>query len=622
MALRKLLFKPGINREKTDYSSEGAWYDCDKVRFRQGFPEKIGGWQRISNFTFLGVCRSLWSWITLGNVSFTGVGTNVKFYLEQGGAYNDITPIRVSTAAGDVTFAATTGSTVLTVTDVNHGTTVGSFVTFSGAVSLGGDITATVLNREYEVDSVVDGDTYTVITSVAANASDTGDGGAAVVGAYQINVGGAFAIPLTGWGGGTWGGGTWGNGLVSTNPLRLWSQQNFGEDLIFGLRGGAIYYWDATSGVNTRAVLLSSLGGADEVPTVQNQILVSDISRFVFAFGANEIGSAFIDPMLIRWSDQENAVNWNPSSTNQAGSLQLSRGTRIVSAQQARQEILVWTDGAVYSLQYVGPPIVWGAQLVGENISIASPNAVAFAGGVAFWMGKDKFYRYDGRVEPLLCDVKRHVFDNINRLQYDQIFAGTNEEFHEVWWFYCTADNVAIDRYVVYNYVENIWYYGTMARTAWLDSGLRDRSLGATYSGNLVDHEVGQDDVEGLNPQPIHAYITSAQFAIDDGDRFAFIWRMLPDITFNGSTATNPSVTMSILPLANSGAGYNNPTSEGGVNSGAVTRAVTVPVEQFTQQLNIRVRGRQMALKIDSTAEGVAWQLGVPRIDMRPDGRR
>lgn len=622
MPLRKLVFKPGINREKTDYSSEGAWYDCDKVRFRQGFPEKIGGWERISSTFFLGICRSLWDWVTLGSVRLLGVGTNVKFYLEQGGAYNDITPIRVTTAAGDVTFSATSGSTSITVSDTAHGAGVGDYVTFSGAVSLGGNITALVLNQEYEIFSVIDDDSYIIVASIAANASDSGNGGAATVGAYQINVGGAYAVPLTGWGGGTWGGGTWGTGLVSTNPIRLWSQQNFGEDLVFGPRGGAIYYWDATNGVNTRGVLLSSLGGASDVPTVQNQVLISDISRFVFAFGTNEAGSATVDPMLIRWSDQESAVNWTPAGTNQAGSLRLSRGTQIIAAKQARQEVLVWTNTSLYSVQYVGPPVVWGAQIVGDNISIASPNAVAFAGGVAFWMGKDKFYRYDGRTEPLLCDVKRYVFDNLNQQQYDQVFAGTVEEFHEVWWFYCTTDSTTIDRYVVYNYVENIWYYGTMARTAWLDSGLRDYPLGASPGGNLLNHEVGEDDKETSSALPIDAYITSAQFAIDDGDRFAFVWRMLPDITFNGSSATNPSVTMSILPLANPGSGYNNPTSEGGTNSGAVTRSVSVPVEQYTQQLNIRVRGRQMAIKVQSTDVGVAWQLGSPRIDARPDGRR
>jgi len=624
MPLKKLVFTPGVNRERTSYASEGAWYECDKVRFRQGFPEKIGGWERISSSYFLGVCRSLWDWITLGSIRLLGVGTNVKFYLEQGGIYNDITPLRKTTAAGSVTFAATAGNPSITVTDTGHGATVGDYVTFAGAVSLGGNVTATVLNQEYEIFSIVDADNYiiTAPTGVLPNASDSGNGGAAAYAAYQINVGSAFAIPLTGWGGGAWGNGTWGVGLVSTGPLRLWSQQNFGEDLIFGPRGGAIYYWDASGTVTTRGVLLSSLGGASQVPTVQNYLLVSDVSRFVFAFGTNDIGTATIDPMLVRWSDQENAVDWNPSTTNQAGSLRLSRGTQIISAKQSRQEVLVWTNSSLYSLQYVGPPAVWGAQLVGDNISIASPNAVAFANGTAYWMGKDKFYMYDGRTQPLVCDLKRLVFDGLNTLQYDQVFAGTVEEFHEIWWFYCSNGQTTIDRYVVYNYVENIWYYGTMARTAWLDSGLRDHPLAATPGGNLVNHEVGCDDQETASPIPIHAYIASAQLDIDDGDRFAFIWRMLPDMTFSGSTATDPSATMTVLPLNNSGSGYNSPASVGGNDSGAVTRSVSVPVEQYTQQLNIRVRGRQLAVKVESTDLGVAWQLGAPRIDMRPDGRR
>ena len=627
MPLQKILLKAGVNREKPRYAAEGVWYESDKVRFRQSLPEKIGGWERISATTFQGVCRSLWNWITLGSLNYIGVGTNLKFYVELGGAYNDITPIRTTTSAGAVTFSATDGSSVITVTNTSHGAIADDFVTFSGAASLGGNITAEVLNQEYQIATVTGANTYTITAkdisgaAVTANASDSSNGGGATVGAYQINTGFAYSIPLTGWGAGTWGAGTWGVGGVSSNAIRLWSQQNFGEDLVFGPRNGAIFYRDATNS-SSRAVLLSSLGGASDVPIQQQVLLVSDINRFVFCFGTNDIGTSVVDPMLIRWSDQESAVNWTPSATNQAGSLRLSSGTEIVAASQARQEVLVWTNSALYSLQYVGAPAVWAAQLVGENVSVASQNAVAYANGVAYWMGRDKFYKYDGRTQPLRCDLRRFIFSDFNDTQYDQVFAGTNEAFHEVWWFYCSTNQTDIDRYVVYNYLEDIWYYGTLARTAWLDSGLRDYPLAATYSYNLVNHELGVDDNEGATTQPIAASISSAQFDLDDGHKFAFVWRVLPDIEFTGSTSAAPAATMTLLPLANSGSGYNNPTSQGGSNTGTVTRSAVLPVEQYTGQLNTRVRGRQMSVKVESTAAGVTWQLGTPRIDMRPDGRR
>ena len=627
MPLQKILLKAGVNREKPRYAAEGVWYESDKVRFRQSLPEKIGGWERISATTFQGVCRSLWNWITLGSLNYIGVGTNLKFYVELGGAYNDITPIRTTTSAGAVTFSATDGSSVITVTNTSHGAIADDFVTFSGAASLGGNITAEVLNQEYQIATVTGANTYTITAkdisgaAVTANASDSSNGGGATVGAYQINTGFAYSIPLTGWGAGTWGAGTWGVGGVSSNAIRLWSQQNFGEDLVFGPRNGAIFYWDATNS-SSRAVLLSSLGGASDVPIQQQVLLVSDINRFVFCFGTNDIGTSVVDPMLIRWSDQESAVNWTPSATNQAGSLRLSSGTEIVAASQARQEVLVWTNSALYSLQYVGAPAVWAAQLVGENISVASQNAVAYANGVAYWMGRDKFYKYDGRTQPLRCDLRRFIFSDFNDTQYDQVFAGTNEAFHEVWWFYCSTNQTDIDRYVVYNYLEDIWYYGTLARTAWLDSGLRDYPLAATYSYNLVNHELGVDDNEGATTQPIAASISSAQFDLDDGHKFAFVWRVLPDIEFTGSTSAAPEAVMTLFPLANSGSGYNNPASQGGSNTGTVTRSAVLPVEQYTGQLNTRVRGRQMSVKVESTAAGVTWQLGTPRIDMRPDGRR
>ena len=622
MPLKKLVLKPGLNKETTRYTTEGGWYDGDKVRFRQGTPEKIGGWVRISSSTFLGVCRSLWNWITLASLNLMGVGTNLKFYIESGGNYNDITPLRL-TATLTNPFTATLGSSVITVAHTAHGSATGDFVTFSGAAGLGGNITAAVLNQEYQV-TVLGVNSYTITvaaTAIAADVTGSPGGGAAVSAAYQIDSGPAFSVPLTGWGAGSWGSGSWGI-TSATDSMRLWSQNNFGEDLIFNPRGGGIYYWDASSGLTSRGVALSSLAGASSVPTIANFIFVSDISRFVFAFGTTDYLSAAFDPMLVRWSDQESAVNWTPAVTNQAGSVRLSHGSEIISCLQSRQEVIVWTDSALYALQYLGAPDVWGSQLMGDNLSIAGPNATALASGVVFWMGIDKFYKYDGRVETLRCDLRQYIFDDFNPLQRAQVVAGTNEGFNEVWWFYCSENSTTNDRYVVYNYGEDIWYYGTIARTAWIDSGLRSHPVGATYLNNLVNHEVGVDDNSTGTLVAIESYITSAEFDIDDGHNFSFIYRMLPDVTFRGSTAASPNATMYLLPMTNSGSGYNNPASVGGSNSAVVTRIATVPIEEFTGQVYTRVRGRQMSIKMESTGLGVQWQLGSPRIDVRPDGRR
>jgi hypothetical protein len=621
MPLQKILFKPGVNRENTRYTTEGGWYDCDKVRFRQGTPEKVGGWVRISVSTFLGVCRSLWNWVTLLNLNLIGVGTNLKFYIEQGGMYNDITPLRTTVTINNNPFALT-ASTTVTVTDTAHGCTTGDFVTFSGAVDIGGvgtNVTASVLNREFQV-TVVDTNTYTITISVVPNATaiaGSPGGGAAVVAAYQINTGPATVIPLTGWGAGAWSSGSWGITSTSGYSLRLWSQRNWGEDLVFGPRGGGVYYWDATTGVAVRGYNLATAVGASDVPTVQNVIFVSDVNRFVFAFGCNDYGSSALDPMLIRWSDQEDALNWTPAATNQAGSLRLSTGSEIVTVIQARQEIVVFTDSALYSLQYLDAPIFWGAQLLGDNISIVGPNAVAIASGVVYWMGVDKFYQYDGRVQTLPCDVRRYVFSNFNAAQAAQVFAGTNEGFNEVWWFYCSANSTTIDRYVVYNYLERIWYYGTMARTAWLDSGIRDYPLAATYSYNLVNHESGIDDNETGTPAPILANISSSEFDIGDGHNFGFVWRMLPDITFENSTAGAATVNMTLYGLYNSGSG-----SIDSAGAPVVKGSTYVITEEFTGQIYTRVRGRQLIFKVDSNTLGTTWQLGAPRIDIRPDGRR
>ena len=617
MPLSKILLKPGINRENTRYTTEGGWYDGDKVRFRQGTPEKIGGWARRSSSTFLGICRSLWNWVTLGGNNLIGVGTNLKFYISQGGNYYDVTPLR-DTETLTNPFSTTAGSPIVEVTDAAGGYVDGDFVTFSGATAVGG----LTLNGEYQIAYDI-GTTYTITAS--SNAASTATGGGSVTAAYQINVGPAFQSPLTGWGAGGWGLGAWGVGVSSPDALRLWSQSNFGEDLIFNPRGGGLYYWSASVGVsNNRGEDIASILGSSDCPTKVNRVLVSDISRFVFAFGATDIGSATLDPLLIRWSDQEDYLNWTPTATTQAGSLRLSLGSSIVTALQSRQEVLVWTDTAVYSLQYLGPPFVWGAQIVGENISIAGPNATAIASGVTYWMGLDKFYKYDGRTQTLRCDLRQYIFDDINQLQMEQVCCGTNEGFNEVWWFYCSANSVVIDKYVVYNYGEDIWYYGNLARTAWLDSGLQSGPIAATYVNNLVNHEVGNDDGTGEELVPIPAYISSAEFDLNDGHNFSFVWRALPDITFRGSTnnGTPPSVTMTLLPLRNSGSGFTNPASVGGSNSAGITRTAVFPIEEFTGQVYPRVRGRQMALRIDSTTLGVAWQMGAFRLDLRPDGRR
>ena len=616
MPLQKLALKPGVDRENTRYTSEGGWYESDKVRFRQGMPEKIGGWVRISANTFLGICRSLHSWVTLTDLKLTSVGTHLKYYLERGGAYNDITPLRATVSLSGP-FATSSGSAVVTVTDANGGYKNNDFVTFSGASAVGG----LTLNGEFQI-TYSTGNTYTITAS--STASSSASGGGTVSAAYQINTGAELAVPLTGWGAGTWGESTWGNGGTGEERLRVWSQGNFGEDLIFGHRGSRLYFWDASDDtpLDNRGTLLSAESGASDVPTAQNIILVSDINRFVFCFGANIIGTSTQDPLLIRWSDQEDAVNWTPAATNQAGSLRLSRGSEIIAAEQTRQEVLVWTDFSLYALQYVGAPTVWTGQLVGENISIVSQKCVAVADNVAYWFGKDKFYMYDGGTRVLPCNVKKYVFNDINLTNQEQIFAGTNEGFDEIWWFYPSADSDTNDRYVVYNYMQKIWYYGTIARTAWLDSGIRDFPVAATNTKNLVLHESGLDDAETATTSAISASITSAQFDLDDGHKFMLISRMLPDISFEGSTADSPVVTMSMSALQNSGSGFNDPLSESGNSSGTVTRTASSPVEKFTDQIFLRVRGRQVSFKIESSSTGIAWQLGSPRIDMRPDGRR
>lgn len=711
MPLQKLQLRPGVNRESTTLANEGGWFECDKIRFRSGYPQKLGGWQPISSNIYLGIARSLWNWTTLRGYNLLGVGTNLKYYVESGGVYNDITPVRtVATLTNP--FTTTLGSTVVTVVDDNHGAIDGDFVTFSGATAVGG----LTLNGEFRI-TYVNTNTYTIIAPAAANADATGGG--TVTATYQINTGAAVFGYLAGWGAGLWGGlvlgaqqttltanldasnttiavasttgfsnvtgtllidkelakytgntattftgatrganGTvatshsngsivynassytgWGQSAASGIPqqLRLWSEANYGDYLIINPRDGALYMWvpSYTSAgnllFNTPATLLSNSSSGiyqtdTSCPSVAAFVLVSDSSRFVIAFGVNDYGLTEQDPMLIRWSDQENYQVWAPDATNQAGSFRLSSGSYIVAAQQTRQEILVFTDAAVFSMQYLGPPYVWGFNILSDNISVIGPNAVATANNITYWMGVDKFYAYSGRVETLPCSLRQYVFGDINLSQSAQVVAGTNEAYSEVWWFYCSANSNTVDRYVVYNYLDQVWYYGTMARTAWLDSPLREFPMGATYSHTIVYHEKGNDDIEvNGTVLPISSYIQSSDFDIGDGHNYGFVWRMIPDITFDGSTTpipNTPEVTFTVRPRYNPGAPYGVADTPTVASAQSYNSQRNYTVQEFTQIVYTRLRGRQMAFRVSSDQLGCQWQLGTPRIDVRPDGRR
>lgn len=613
MPLTKLLFKPGINREITQLADGNGWADGSNVRFRQGFPEKIGGWARRSNATFQGVCRSLLNWVTIGGANMMGLGTHLKFYLEHQGIIYDITPIRLSATLTDP-FSTTSGSAVVLVSHEDHGALLNDFVSFSGATEVGG----LTLSGEYQVTRYIDIDSYEI--TAAAAATGTATGGGSVDAAYQINTGFDTSLTATGWGGGYWGGGTWGTGVSSQKKIRLWSQASFGEDLIFGPRGEALYYWDVNTGFSARAVPLTSLSGASDVPVVQNVTIVSDVSRFVLCFGTNALGETSLDPMLVRWSDQEDASNWSPAITNQAGDLRLSLGSEIVTAKQMRQELLVFTDVAVYSMQYQGPPFVWGAQLVGSDTTVISPNCVTTAANMAFWMGDGTFFIYNGSISPLPCSLRRYVFNDINRNEINQVFAGSNEQFNEVWWFYPSSSSTVPDRMVIYNYVDQAWYKGDITRYAWCDQTAREYPT-AAGEGVLIEHERGLDDASGETPVGIVSFIESGEINISDGNNMMLVTRLLPDIAFRGSTSATPSVDMTVYPMKFPGTGYGD--SVAGVRSKPVVKTVSGSgPEQFTPQLFLRVRGRQIVFRIDSDERGIAWQLGVPSADVRTDGKR
>ena len=766
MPLQKLTFRPGVNREGTNYSNEGGWYDCEKVRWRSGQAEKLGGWVQLSPNTFLGTARSIWIWYLLNGTNYLGVGTNLKYYIEFGNGYYDITPIRrtvtlganpfataYSTLNGAITatqttlivtsgttfpttggvikigseqiyFATKSGNTLLglnrgyngtaavshgtssavgcstiTVTDVANGVVQNDYVTYSGATAFGGFTTGDI-NAEQQVLNVISLDSYTVNIANKFSTSATSGGGSVVVAAYQINTGLDVYVSGTGWGAGTWGQGGWGlPSLTNTTgaQLRLWSDDNYGQDLVIAPRGGGIYYWAGDNGLLTRAVSLQTVANTTTmytttatfasgvttitltnvtnlvdgcyitgigipantyvtsayvqgsttvpisatttlassgnynvsysgqyVPNNTNQVMASAIQRFIIAFGSNSYApntpNTTFNPMLVRWSDQSNPDQWVPQLTNQSGEYTLTNGSYIMQAQATRQEILVWTDSCLYAMQYLGAPYVWGFQILMDNISVISPNSMITVNNVTYWMGVEKFYTYSGRVDTLPCSLRQYIFDDINQDQSYQVFSGANEGFNEVWWFYCSNGSTVIDKYVIYNYLDKVWYYGTMGRTAWL--GVGSHPIAADYNKRLLYHEFGTDDVSTSSPAPIDSYVQSSDFDIGDGHNFGFIWRILPDVNFNGSNVNGPSVTMTVKPRQNSGTPYGQANSPAVPSYDNYTIRSTYNIQQFDGQVYTRLRGRQMSFRIESNAIGVAWQLGVPRIDLRPDGRR
>ena len=620
MAYTKLQFKPGIVRDITRYSNNGGWFDSNRIRFRMGFPETIGGWVKLTNTTILGTCRSLHNWSNLSGTSFIGAGTNLKFYVLAGNFPEDITPIRASNRP--VTFTATDGSDVIRVNDIGHGALLNDFVTFSGAISLGGAITADVLNKEYQITGYVSASAYEITSAVTANASDTGNGGVNAKGAYQINVGLDTVVLGGGWGAGAWSRLGWGseaNVQIAGAALRIWSQDNFGEDLVIALRGGGIYYWDLSGGVLNRAVELSTLPSAQSAPTVTNIVLVSEKDRHLIAFGCDpENDPGVQNPLTIRFSNQESATEWRTLDTTTAGELQLSTGSSIVAAVQTKQQILVLTDVSAHAMQYVGAPFTYGLSEISTNISIAGQNAAVAVGDSVYWMGKGQFYIYNGNITEIPCAVKEYVFNDINLAQSAKVMASSNSAFSEVWWFYPSKNSANNDKYVIFNYTENIWYYGSLSRTAWTDNTNSGLPIAASTDGYLYTHEFGNDDGSTDPVSDIGAFIESSPIELGDGNQFMFGRRLLPDISFRNSTSgATASAELSISARNNPGG-----SAFGTENNNVVGQPI--PVGTFTEEIDIRIRGRSVALKLSSISgvSGVSWRLGTPRIDVRPDGRR
>ena len=629
MPYAKYIFKPGIDREGTDYSNEGGWYDANLVRFRKGRPEKIGGWAKNTLNTFLSTCRALHAWVNLELTKYLGLGTTWKYYVLQGNVFNDITPLRVTTSAGDVTFSATNGDATITVTDASHGAVVNDFVTFSGAATLGGLITAAVLNQEYQIATVTNTNVYTIEAKdtdgdeVTANSSDSGNGGSSVVGAYQINVGLDVFVEGSGWGAGTWGAGTFGSvsAISASSQLRNWSHGNFGEDLVLNPRGGGVFYWDQSAGTTTRAVAVSDLSGAILAPTIALQVLVSDIDRHVVCLGADPINDSNVrtsssDPMFICWSDQENVTDWEPIATNTAGSLRLSSGSEIIGGLSSREEILIWTDTSMYSMSYIGPPFTFGVNLINQGVGLIGPKAAVNTPDGVYWMDRKGFYKYSGSVQLVPCSVHYYVFSDFNQGQYFQTFGFVNKQFNEVGWFYCSSGETTIDRYVVYNYAENTWTIGQLSRSAWMDEGIFESPI-ATYTtsnvGYLYDQETG-NDADG-SPMD-NVYIQSSDFDMHpDGDYYTFIRKVIPDVKFTGNGGSDQTINF-VLKSRN-------------FPGDSLTTDTTQTVTSTTQRLDTRIRARQLAFRIESDDDnssdirlGVGWRLGDTRMDVKPDGRR
>ena len=626
MAVTKLIFNPGINKEFTDLMDKGGWSDGNLVRFRKGLPEKIGGWEKTVTSSYEGTGRALTAWVALDATRYLGLGTTTKYYIQSGDNFNDITPIR-KTSTNSITFAATNGSSTITVTDSSHGAVVNDTVTISGAVSLGGLVTAPVLNQEYQIATVTGTNTYTITAkdtsgaTVTANSSDSGNGGSGVDGVYQINVGLDTYVESTGWGAGLWGAGTWGSAtaLSETNQLRLWSHDAFGEDLIINPRNGGIYYWDESSGLSSPAVNITTLAGANLAPTKGIQTIVSDIDRHVIVLGADPIvGSArsgSIDPLLIAFSDQESATEWEPTSTNTAGSLRLSSGSQIVGGLRSRQETLIWTDTSLYSMQFVGAPFTFGINLINENVGLISPNGVVNAPDSVYWMARDGFYSYSGSVSRLTCSVLNYVLDDFNQGQAFKVVAFTNREFNEVGWFYPSGSSSENDRYVVYNYLEGAWSIGELSRTAWLDDGIfqKPRAAGKDSSVNYVYTHENSDDADGLPMDNV--FIESGDIDIDDGEKFGFVKKIIPDVKFFGDNSSAGQINFVLKTR-------NFPGDSLSTNS-------TNNVTSSTQQNYVRARSRQMVFRAQSDDDaatglrtGFRWRLGANRFEIRPDGKR
>ena len=632
MPLTKLQFRPGINRETTSYSNEGGWYDCNKIRFTSGTPEKIGGWKKVNQSVYQGTARALHTFVALSGANYTGIGTHLKYYLLYGEQYKDITPLRKTSTTDNIFAKLENGSSTIVVTDNAYGAVKNDFVTFANAASLGGNITAAVLNQEYQIDAITSANVYTITAkdtsgdTVTANSSDTGNGGTSTTAAYQVNVGLDTVVYNLGWGTDTWGRGTWDSDgeLGVTSTLRLWTHDNFGEDLVYNIRDGGIFYWDTSSNAATfaRGVALSDLTNADAgTPTIAKQVIISDQDRHIIAFGCdaqNNIGNQ--DPLLIRFSSQGSAITWDALATNTAGDLTISSGSEIVCAVETRQQIIVFTDVSLHAMQFLGPPFTFGITQISENTTIMGPQVAKAVDDFVFWMGVEDFYAYDGRVQKLPCTVRSYVFNDFNLMQKDKAFAALNSTFNEIWWFYPSSDSTECDRYVIFNYQEKVWYYGTLTRTAWLDRGINDYPVAAATDNYLYNHELGLDDGSTAPPTPISAHVESSQIDIGDGNNFVFLRRLLPDVTFDGSpSGSAPKATFTLKTRNSSGGNYLQ--SDASVVSQTAAASSTV-VEQFTEQAYIRLRGRAFALKVESNTAETQWRLGSPRLDIRPDGRQ